>query len=91
MTIPSQLLAQAKGHSKVVQAEQAHLNAIWLEFSKAVRAERRRKGLRRDCFAKLLGCTTTMVGYLETGKRPWSMERAEIAVHAVNRSGGWKC
>lgn len=65
------------------------LDILWRRFSTSIRTERRRRKIKLKDFARNLGVTSTMVGFLERNKRPWSMDRAELAVKLLTRQEQW--
>jgi DNA-binding transcriptional regulator YiaG len=60
-----------------------------MQLGAAIRDARKRQGISRAKFCKLIGYTATMVSYLESGDRLWSVENAEKAIRVINRNGLW--
>lgn len=65
------------------------MDILWAKFSQSVRTERRRRKIKLKVFARGLDVTSTFAGMLEKNKRPWSIERAELAVKLLTRQEQW--
>lgn len=65
------------------------VGALWKRFGAAIRSDRKRRKIPLKVFARDLGCSTTMVSYLEAGSREWTVERAELAVKLLTRREQW--
>lgn len=59
------------------------LEAAWSGFRAAIRARRQECGIPLKTLAMNLGIKKSLLSYLETGKRQWSMEVARAAVAAL--------
>ncbi len=88
MTPPVILTAIRLGHS-ALDEKHAALNILWAKFGRAIRADRRRRKIRLKDFARGMGISPTYASYLESGKREWSIPRAELAVKLLTRREQW--
>lgn len=59
------------------------VNDLWTQFGAAVRAERKRKNIPSEKFARALSYTPAMINLLETGKRAWPLTKARKAVEVL--------
>ncbi len=69
--------------------EHAALKLLWRKFSHAMRDERRKRRIKLKDFAEKMGISPTYLAYMESGLRPWTVERAELAVKLLTRREQW--
>ena len=55
----------------------------WMDFSSAIREHRKQKGLSLEDFSAKLDIGKSMLSYLETGGREWTMTLAKKATKLV--------
>lgn len=89
MSCPNEALAKLKTATEVHALTGKDVQGRSKDFGAAIRDSRRRRGITRAKFAKLVGYTPTMISYLESGERIWSLEKAAAAIKVVNRAGLW--
>ncbi len=79
MSLP-ELLKRLADREQKREADGARDKALWLEFGRAIRVERKSRKIKRGTFAHSLQCSTAMITYLESGKRGWTFAMARKAV-----------
>lgn len=83
------ILASIKLRLTKARAAETGLAQDWKRFGRQLREERKRRKIKREVFADLLGYTPTMLSYLEHGTRKWSLKQAELAVRLLTRRVQW--
>lgn len=86
---PLALLILIRFRLTVLDRKRDRLDKLWAELGPSIRKERRRRKIPLKKFARNLRCSTTFVAYLEGGKRPWTLKRAEKAVKLLTRREQW--
>lgn len=79
MAKPEKILRAISRLESDEKRRSAKLKELWLRFSTEVRLSRKKKGMSLDDFSKALGIGKSMLSYLETGGREWSLELAKRA------------
>lgn len=69
------------------EADHAEEKELWRTFSRVVRDGREEHGWSLEEMAKKLGIGRSMLSYLETGGREWTMKLAKKAVNALANGG----
>lgn len=67
----------------------ASVAGLWQKFGASIREDRKRRKIPLKKFAGGLDISSTYCSYLESGKREWSVERAELAVKLLTRREQW--
>lgn len=88
MTPPVILTAIRLGLS-ALSHKHAAVDGLWRKFGAALRADRKRRKIPLKKMARGLGISPTYMSYLESGKREWSVARAELAVKLLTRREQW--
>jgi len=86
---PRRILSAIRFGHLDLNAKYAVVKALWRDFGRALRADRRRRKIRLKDFARGMGISPTYASYLESGKREWSIPRAELAVKLLTRREQW--
>ena len=79
----NQILEVIDGLKDKREAADCGLKKLWLDFSASVRAHRRQRGMSLEDFAYKLGVGKSMLSYLETGGREWSLKLAKKAAELM--------
>lgn len=80
---PHLILGQLKLDCARLSAQKDEVDRGLRLLRKAMRKERIRRGITLKAFAEKLGYTSAMVAMLESGKRRWSLGKAEKAVRLL--------
>lgn len=86
---PAAILTRATTQTAQLVGHELRLEETWRAFGRAIRRERRTRRIQMKRFAAGLGYTPAMVAMLETGKRPWPMNKAVLAVKLLTRREQW--
>ena len=89
MSAPLEILNAIRVSRVECEAQRATTTKLWKDFGKSVRVERKRRKITLKFFAAQLRYTTTMIAYLEQGRRQWPLKKAELAISILNKGEAW--
>lgn len=89
MSNPRSILTAVKIGVSVLNAQHGAVAILWRRFGQSIRDCRVKRGISPRRFAKLLDISPAYLGMLETGKRSWKMERADMAARLLARPEQW--
>ena len=73
------ILKEIADHQQAVAEHTAHELPLWRKFSSEVRRYREERGWSLADLADKIGIGRSLLSYLETGKRRWTLELARKA------------
>jgi ribosome-binding protein aMBF1 (putative translation factor) len=77
---PSTILTAIRIGEHALNKHHKALVSLWRKFGAAVRSERRRRGISVASLAKQLGVSSAFVCMMESGARPWTVQKAEKVI-----------